>query len=256
MARTATFRIGTSGWQYDHWRGVFYPEDLPKGRWFDHYARQFDTVEINNTFYHLPADRVFDAWRERAPEGFCYILKFSRYGTHIKRLTEAADTVYAFMERANRLGNLLGPILVQLPPRWSADPERLAAFLAETPSGQRWAVEFRDASWLNPEVYQVLRAYRAALCIHDLIEEHPRVLTADWAYLRYHGGADNGNYSSPQLADAAGEIREYLNNGLDVFAYFNNDLHGYAVQNARDLRSRVLSTTDIGERRLRHAGDG
>ena len=139
-------RIGTSGYHYDHWKGVFYPEDLPKTEWFSYYARQFDTVEINNTFYRLPEATTFEAWRRQAPKGFCYALKFSRYGSHIVRLKKPRDTIGKFLKRADRLGEFLGPILVQLPPNWKADPERLAAFLKAAPNDYRWAVEFRDRS--------------------------------------------------------------------------------------------------------------
>src|SRR5688572_25082964 len=121
-------RIGTSGYQYNHWRGVFYPRDLPKKRWFAYYASHFDTVEINNTFYRLPQGQVFEAWREQAPENFCYALKFSRYSSHLKRLQDAHEPIERFLHRAGELREFLGPILVQLPPHWRPDPDRLAAF--------------------------------------------------------------------------------------------------------------------------------
>jgi uncharacterized protein YecE (DUF72 family) len=238
-------RIGTSGYQYDHWRGLFYPEDLPKSRWFAHYAQHFDTVEINNTFYGLPKPSAFDHWREQAsrashaPPGFLYVLKFSSYGSHRKKLLNPQQSIGLFLDRAHRLGPFFGPILLQLPPHWKANPDRLDAFLSASPPGQRWAVEFRDPSWLCEAVYSVLRKHAAALCIHDLIENHPYVITADWVYLRYHGGPDEGNYRPQYLAAQARRIREHLRRGLDVFAYFNNDIHGYAVANARDLRYRL-----------------
>ncbi len=232
-------RIGTSGYQYDHWSGIFYPENIRKREWFIYYAQHFDTVEINNTFYHLPKAKTFQRWHDQAPPGFCYTLKFSRYGSHLKKLKESKQSIGQFMERAAHLGRFLGPILVQLPPRWKANPSRLADFLAAAPSDQRWAVEFRDPSWLCDEIYEILRAYDAALCIHDLIEDHPRVLTADWVYLRYHGAGDGGEYTAAYLSRQAGAIQDYLSSGLDVFAYFNNDAEGYAVGNAGDLRRRV-----------------
>ncbi len=234
-----TFRAGTSGWQYDHWSGVFYPPDLPKDRWLEHYARHFDTVEVNNTFYRLPQAGTFDSWRERAPEGFCYALKFSRYGTHLKHLKDPAGSIGLFLERAERLGSLLGPILVQLRPNWKVNLERLNGFLNEAPRRRRWAVEFRDPSWLCQGAYEVLRAHNAALCIHDLIADHPRVVTADWVYLRFHGGGDGGNYSRQALIAAARQARRHLEEGLDVYAYFNNDVGGYAAANAADLRRYV-----------------
>jgi len=243
-ARRGVLRVGTSGYQYDHWVGVFYPPDLPRSRWFEHYAQRFDTVEINNTFYGLPGEDTFDSWRRRAPEGFCYALKFSRYGSHIKRLRDPADTIGVFLERARRLGDGLGPILVQLPPRWRADPERLDAFLEAAPPEHRWAVEFRDADWLREPVLKVLRKHGAALVVHDMIEKHPQAVTADWVYLRFHGPEERyrGDYPHQALAAWARRIEEYLSVGLDVYAYFNNDWGGHAAFDAADLRRYVEGT--------------
>ncbi len=234
-ATPGTLHLGTSGYQYDHWRGVFYPEDLPKDEWFGRYAERFDSVEINNTFYQLPEAETFDDWRERAPEGFCYAVKFSRYGSHMKKLKDPEGTIGTFLERAERLEDRLGPILVQLPPHWGADPERLAAFLDAAPSAHRWAVEVRDPSWLCAAVFDVLRDHGAALCLHDMIDDHPRELTADWLYLRYHGEDYAGGYSPQRLSAEADRIAAWLDDGLDVFAYFNNDLGGHAVEDAGNL---------------------
>ena len=241
--RKPVCRIGTSGYQYDHWRGVFYPDELPKKRWFDHYQSQFDTVEINNTFYKLPDALTLDQWRQQVPDTFCYVLKYSRYGSHIKRLKDPQLHVDHFMDRAGRLGPTLGPILVQLPPHWHRNLERLDLFLAATPAPQRFAVEFRDQSWLCDETYDVLRRHNAALVVHDLIEKHPRIVTADWVYLRFHGPeageAYMGSYSPQALAGIARRIKGHLAEGRDVFAYFNNDAEGCAVRNALDLRRYV-----------------
>lgn len=239
MSRKGTLRIGTSGYQYDHWKGVFYPEDLPKKHWFEHYAGTFDSVEINNTFYNLPAEKTFDAWREAAPESFLYALKFSRFATHIKKLKDAEDPIGKFLAKAEKLGPSLGPILVQLPGKWKANPERLASFLEKAPSDHRWTVELRDESWFCDEVYQVLEQYNAALCMHDMVEDHPERFTADWTYLRYHGEHYAGSYSDDYLRSQADRIRGYLDDGHDVYAYFNNDESGHAVSNALDLRGYV-----------------
>jgi uncharacterized protein YecE (DUF72 family) len=233
-------RVGTSGYQYKHWREVFYPKRLPVSRWFEHYARHFDTVELNSTFYRLPEASTFAAWRRQAPRGFCYAVKFSRYGSHLRRLLGPEALLERFFERATALRRTLGPILVQLPPHWRCDAERLRAFLAAAPRRHRWAVEFRDPRWLCEEVYEVLRRHRAALCLHDMIPDHPAVLTTDWTYIRYHGERYAGCYSAPQLRAEARRIRGYLAEGRDVFAYFNNDAEGYAVANALELRRRVL----------------
>jgi uncharacterized protein YecE (DUF72 family) len=239
MSRHGALRIGTSGYHYDHWKGVFYPEDLPKTEWFSHYARQFDTVEINNTFYRLPEATTFEAWRRQAPKRFCYALKFSRYGSHIVRLKKPRDTIGKFLKRADRLGEFLGPILVQLPPNWKADPERLAAFLEAAPKNHRWAVEFRDRRWLSEEVFAILNQHGTALCIHDMIDDHPRLVTAGWVYLRFHGEHYSGSYSAEKLKAEARWIKQQLAGGKDVFAYFNNDAQGYAVKNAVELRRYV-----------------
>lgn len=235
MTADGRLRIGTSGYQYEHWRGIFYPPRLAPQRWFQHYATHFDTVEINNTFYRLPRPEVFAGWYHAAPNGFLFALKFSRYGSHLKHLQDPQATLPRFMTCASELGDRLGPLLVQLPPHWHADPDRLRAFLSQVPRDQRCAVEVRHASWLCDAVYQVLRDHNAALCIHDRLDRHPRLLTASWSYLRYHGGPA-GTYSPRFLRDEAGRLREWCAAGMQVYAYFNNDYAGYALKNALDLR--------------------
>ena len=239
MAAKGKHFIGTSGYHYNHWRGVFYPENLPKQQWFGFYTERFETVEINNTFYRLPPAKTFTAWKNQTPEGFCYAVKFSRYGSHLKRLKAPRGTISRFLQRADRLGTFLGPILVQLPPNWKADGERLAKFLAAAPETHRWAVEFRDTRWLCDEIYAVLKEYGAALCMHDMFENHPRIITTDWTYLRFHGNRYQGNYSLEHLSAWAKTVADYLADGLDVFAYFNNDVGGHAVHNAADLKRLV-----------------
>ena len=235
-------RIGTSGYQYRHWKGRFYPEDLPQKKWFQHYAGVFDTVEINNTFYRLPGPETFEQWRRLAPKGFEYAIKFSRYGSHIRRLRDADQTIERYLASARRLGRRLGPTLLQLPPRWRADPPRLDDFLSAAPRSLRWAVEFRDADWLRDEVFDILRRHGAALCIHDLLPRHPRELTAEWTYLRYHGEHYGGSYSRQFLVAEARRIAGLLDGGHAVYAYFNNDRDACAVRNALDLRRYVEAT--------------
>jgi uncharacterized protein YecE (DUF72 family) len=260
VSRGSAVRIGCSGYEYDHWRGEFYPADLAKTRWFDHYAAVFDTVEVNGTFYSLPAPETFDRWRSRAPRGFIYALKLSQYGTHRKKLKDPEGWVSTFVDRVRRLGPTLGPILAQLPPRWGADPGRLDQFLAAaaaaSPSALRWAVEVRDRSWLRHDIYEVLRQHGSALVVHDLIDDHPHVATADWVYLRFHGpeatrGTDQaytGGYSPQALSGAARRIRRHLAEGRDVYAYFNNDVGGHAVHDAQALRRYVSADSDPGSR--------
>lgn len=237
------FRVGTSGYIYKHWKGVVYPEGMPQKKWFEHYTQIFDTVEINNTFYRLPSHEVFESWRDQAPEGFCYALKFSRFGTHLKRLKDPDQPISLFIDRSARLGkHLIGPILVQLPPKFDVNVERLGDFLQSAPKEYRWVVEFRDRRWFCEDVYALLRAYNASLCIHDHEDiscVHPQVVTADWIYLRFHGKNYQHCYNTEQLQEHASWIQKQLAQGLDVFAYFNNDYCGYAVSNAVELRELV-----------------
>jgi uncharacterized protein YecE (DUF72 family) len=239
VVKSATLRVGTSGFHYRHWRGIFYPKKLSSDEWFSHYAAHFDTVEINSSFYRLPSARTFDAWREAVTPDFCYALKFSRYGSHVKRLKNPRAILGRFLRRAERLEKSLGPILVQLPPNWRPDPVRLATFLNAAPRRHRWAVEFRDRRWLCDEIFGILKAHGAALCVHDMIPNYPRPVTTRWVYLRFHGNRYGGSYSPRHLTARAKEIQAYLADGVDVYAYFNNDAEGYAVQNALELRRYV-----------------
>lgn len=233
-------RIGTSGWVYSDWRARFYPKKLPHARWLSHYADHFDTVEINGSFYRLPEATTFEGWREQVPAGFCFAVKFSRFGTHMKRLLGAKETIGRFLERAIHLGPRLGPILVQLPPRFHADPERLDEFLSWAPADFRWAVEVRDPSWLCEPVYDVLARQRVALVVHDLLPNHPDVPTTNWSYYRFHGVDYGGHYDERVLASAARAIRRKRRLHQDVYAYFNNDKRACAIGDAKALRAMVL----------------
>lgn len=229
--------IGASGWAYSHWRGIFYPADLPARAWFSFYARHFHTVEINNTFYRLPAESAFEAWRLQAPAGFIYALKASRYLTHIKRLKEPEAPLQLFLSRASLLGPHLGPILYQLPPHWSLDLGRLEHFLQILPADYQHVLEFRHPSWLCEEVFSLLERYGVALCIHDMPPlEVPLRVTAPLVYVRFHGGPDYfGDYSDAELAEWAERIVGWCVAGYAVYVYFNNDALAYAVKNALTL---------------------
>lgn len=240
VARAAECRIGTSGFHYDHWKGIFYPEGLAKKDWFSFYAEHFDTLEVNNTFYRVPDRKTFEAWRDQTPRKFAYTLKFSRFASHDKRLLSPDRTISYFLERASPLLSRTAAILVQLPPRWRVDIARLDDFLAHAPRRHRWAVEVRDQSWLTDEVYETLARHNAALCIHDMLPDHPRLLTAPWTYVRFHGAGGGskyaGSYTDGQLREWAGVIERAVNKGRDVLVYFNNDQHGHALRNALRLR--------------------
>lgn len=237
----ARARVGCSGWSYADWRGLVYPADAPPSSWFGRYAERFDTVEINNTFYRLPDASTVDLWAAQAPPGFCYAVKVGQFGSHRKKLKDAAGWLPRHLERAERLGPHLGPQLVQLPPRWKRNAERLDEMLDVAPADQRWAVELRDPSWLHDDVFAVLARHGAALCIHDLLADHPWELTTDWTYVRFHGpraieAPYRGRYGRRRLARAATTLGAWLDDGLDVFAYFNNDWDANAVSDATTLR--------------------
>ena len=236
--------VGCSGWQYKDWRGIVYPEKLPQRAWFEHYTTLFDTVEINNTFYRLPPPETVEGWAKQAPSGFVYALKLGQFGSHRKKLGDAKSWLPNHLDRAARLGPTLGPTLVQLPPRWKRNVERLVEFFSVAPDTMRWAVELRDPSWQHDDVYAVLSAHNAALCHHDLLPEHPLVVTADWTYDRFHGPNAlarpyHGAYPKERLAALADRMAATLEAGHDVYAYFNNDWHGRAATDARWLRERL-----------------
>lgn len=238
---SARARIGTSGYSYKHWKGVFYPDDVPQRRWLEYFAERFDTVELNNPFYSMPTEDKCDGWRERAPQGFVYAVKMNRVITHRKYLKDSDRTIGDYLDAVDRLGERLGPVLVQLPPNWHADLARLDDFLDRVPTGYRWAVEFRDPDWLAEPTFDILRKHNAALVVHDLIDNHPAPPTADWTYRRYHGAAGKyqGQYTPQKLRAEADRILEDLEAGRDVYAYFNNDVGGYAVRDALKLRDFV-----------------
>jgi uncharacterized protein YecE (DUF72 family) len=243
----ATARIGTSGWNYPHWRGRFYPEGLPAGRWLAHYAAHFDTVELNRSFYRLPTPHNFASWGADVPEGFTLAVKATRFTTHIKRLKDAAQTVANLLVAAKELGEKLGPVLFQLPPTMAYDASRLAGLLdyltaQDLVPGLRAVLEVRHPSWLCPELFRQLERAGVALCLADygaLRVEGP--LTAPFVYARRHGpsGRYAGNYPEEMLAADAARLKGWLAEGRDVYVYFNNDEAAYAVFNAKRLRELV-----------------
>jgi uncharacterized protein YecE (DUF72 family) len=221
-----------------------YPKEARSADWFRLYAEQFRTVEINNWFYRLPDAAQVDRWAAQAPRGFVFAVKLGQYGSHRKKLSDASTWLPNHVARAERLGAHLGPTLVQLPPRWRRRPERLDEFLDAAPRSMRWAVEVRDASWLHDDVFAVLERHGAALCIHDLLPDHPWIRTTDWTYVRFHGPeADSnryvGRYSGRRLWRVADRLASWRDDGVDVFAYFNNDRNGDAVLDAHWLDDRL-----------------
>ena len=236
----AEIRIGTSGYSYKHWRGRYYPEDLKSSEWLSHYVRDFDTVELNNTFYQLPTEEAFDNWRKSSPVDFVFAVKGSRFLTHMIKLKDPERGLVNFMPRAMRLKKKLGPVLWQLPPKWNANVERLEAFLSLLPEKHRYAFELRNPTWMNEDVYAVLRRHNAAFCIYELAgHQSPLEVTADWTYIRLHGPTRfkyQGSYSDEQLSEWAARIRSWAKKMKAIYVYFDNDDSAYAVENALTLK--------------------
>jgi uncharacterized protein YecE (DUF72 family) len=226
-----TVIIGTSGWQYRDWRGLFYPPKLPQRLWLEHYEEFYATVESNNAFYRLPEHATFEKWRERTPPDFRWAVKASRFLTHIKRLREPEEPVGRLMERAAGLGDKLDTILLQLPPTLKADADLLRECLAQFPPGTRVAVEPRHGSWWTDEIRALLERYGAALCWADRDEQPiaPLWRTADWGYLRFHHGFENWRYRPETLQLWAERLAQTWTDDEDVLVYFNNDPGGAAT---------------------------
>jgi uncharacterized protein YecE (DUF72 family) len=244
MARPArgAVRIGCSGWIYSHWRERFYPKELAQKQWFHHYAGIFDTVEVNNSFYHLPSEQAVAQWEEQAPAGFVYAVKVNRFITHMKKLKDPKEPLRKFLARMRGLGEHLGPLLYQLPPHWNCNPERFRDFLDTLPPGLIHVFEFRDQSWVNSEIFSALDAHGASLCVHDMIGiEVPRVAIGPVAYVRFHGTLPRyaGGYSEDSLRSWAQWLREQAGAGRTAFAYFNNDVGAHAVVDAQTLRAAL-----------------
>jgi uncharacterized protein YecE (DUF72 family) len=244
-------RIGCSGWNYDDWRGGLYPEGLGKARWLERYAEEFDTVEVNSTFYRLASRDAVARWVDETPAAFLFAAKASRYLTHVRRLRDIEQGIGRYYERLEPLvrSGKLGPVVWQFPANFRRDDEalqRVAATLAEVPAGKH-CLEFRHESWFAPDVYACLREHDAALVIGD----HPkwpfqaRELTADWTLVRLHHGrrGRRGNYSESELDEWARRIAQWRRRA-EVLVYFNNDWEGFAVENARSLRRRLRPSRD------------
>jgi uncharacterized protein YecE (DUF72 family) len=236
-----TVHVGTSGWQYDHWRGTFYPRRLPRANWLAGYADAFATVEVNNTFYRLPDPERFEAWAQVTPDDFVFAVKASRFLTHVKRLKDPREPVGRLLDHAEALGRKLGPVLLQLPPTLRIDADRLDETLRAFPDRIRVAVEPRHASWFTDEIRALLSEHGAALCLAD---RGSRLVTPDWAtagwgFVRFHAGAATPPpcYGRDALDSRAALVAERWPAGADVYCYFNNDTHGCALRDARRFAS-------------------
>jgi len=238
----SNIHVGCSGWVYKHWRGIFYPEGLPQRLWFERYAEEFDTVEINNSFYHLPKPETYDKWRKQAPEGFCYAVKANRFITQAKKLKDPEEPLDRFLKPTRRLKEHLGPILFQLPPSMKINLERLESFLKILPKSVTSVFEFREKSWYVEEVLAMLDRRRAGFVAHDMKGlASPRWASGKAAYVRFHGAGGKywGRYSDEALLEWSDWIMEQSRSGRSVWCYFNNDIHGHAIEDARTLKSMV-----------------
>ncbi len=241
--------VGTSGYNYPHWGGgVFYPTNLPQKNWLEYYAKYFDTVELNVTFYRLPKKETFEGWYRRTPPHFIFAVKGSRFITHVKRLSDCEEPLKLFFNRANGLKEKLGVVLWQLPPGLHLNLMRLENFcrlLREKKYSKnvRHAFEFRHQSWFCSTVYQLLEKEGFSLCIaHSNRWPSEEALTANFVYLRFHGGLVlyGSNYSYQELQEWADKAKSWLIGKRDIFAYFNNDAYGYALKNAIEFRQLLM----------------
>jgi uncharacterized protein YecE (DUF72 family) len=234
-----TIFIGTSGWTYDHWKGCFYPENLPKRSWFDYYANQFSAVEVNATFYGTFKDQTYKNWKERAPHGFGYVLKAPKLITHLKYLVGVEDDIKTFSHSCALLQEKFEMILLQVAPNMPYDLERLKKTLVAFPDPCKVAVEFRRPEWLNQDTMSMLGDFGTTICNVDSPQyKLSDDITSDRAYLRLHGRKHwyAYNYSGEELREIADIARELASRGAKkVYIFFNNDYEGYAPANALTL---------------------
>jgi len=245
MAKGKLF-IGTSGWIYGHWEGVFYPENLPSKDKLKYFSQHFKTTEINYSFYHLPRPSTYQNWYKETPADFLFAVKASRFITHIKKLKGIKEAWQQFLDNALYLKEKLGPILFQFPPSFRATSENireLENFFNQIRNKNaiiRIATEFRHASWCEEKIYQLLKKYNVAWVIADS-PCYPKAekITADFVYIRMHGSKVlfSSKYTKKELQDLAQKIKKWLKQNLDVYVYFNNDAYGYAIENAKTLKS-------------------
>jgi uncharacterized protein YecE (DUF72 family) len=232
--------IGTSGYSYPHWKGVFYPQDLPQNKWLEYYCKFFNTVELNVTFYRLPQKAVFKSWYKRTPKEFYFVVKGSRFITHVKKLADVKEPLSQFFEFAKELKEKLAVVLWQLPPSMTVNLKKLESFchfLQE--QKMRQTFEFRNPSWFKQDVYDILKKYNFSLCLaHSPRWPLEEIITSDFAYLRFHGGESlyGSDYSDRELKDWAKKAKAWLKDGLDFYAYFNNDAQGFAIKNALKVK--------------------
>ena len=248
----AEIRIGCSGWHYKHWKGPYYPAGLREADMLGFYLRDFDTVELNTTFYRLPSLAAVESWRRQTPANFRFAAKGSRFITHMKKLTDPEPALARYFERIRGLRSKLGPIVFQFPPAWKKNAERLEAFLRALPKRRRYAFELREPTWHDEEIYALLRKHRAAVCLYDIRGfESPAVLTSDFVYVRLHGPsvhAYQGSYDDRAIAQWAERILSWSETLRAIYVYFDNDQAAHAVRDALRLKERIARHTTSASR--------
>jgi len=243
------FHIGTSGWSYKHWSGIFYPENMKPDKYLEYYSTRYHCVELNSSFYHLPLKTTIAGWIKRTPVSFKFCPKMSRFITHQLQLANIEEALGKFFDVFEEMKEKLGPVLVQLPPGLPYDKSRVSNFLEIIRNlyGQyRFAVEVRHKSWINDEFFDQLSHYGTAFVIADSGKRFPyyEAVTADFVYLRFHG-RDHlyaSDYSENDLRPYAEKISHWLHENKKVWAFFNNDFHGFAVRDANIFRELVNGT--------------
>lgn len=237
---TVQHRVGTSGWQYSHWRGVFYPEGLKQAESLAFYGRRFDTLEINTTFYRDVKPSTYEKWANMVSNDFLFSVKMSRYITHIKRLAVEEASVRRFTENALTLAGRLGAILIQLPPGLAFDGALMEDFFGLLRGGLRYAVEARNKTFVDDRFFSILEEHKIAWCIADSAGRFPyhEALTAPFVYIRLHGSEKlyASSYTDGELARWADRIQAW---NRPAFVYFDNDYYGHAVKNALTLKSML-----------------
>lgn len=233
--------IGCSGWHYLHWRGNFYAKETKIKDFMGRYIEKFNTVEINNSFYRLPSEKTLMLWREKVQEDFTFAVKASRYITHTKKLQDSDEAFQTFFNRMSILGHKLGPILFQLPPKWNYNDARFKEFVGNLPPHQKYVFEFRNNNWLREEVFEILHKHDMGFCIHDMPgSQTPEVITSKIIYIRFHGsqGKYQGSYSDKTLDGWANKIQQWKKDH-QIYIYFNNDIEGFAPENALKLQELI-----------------
>lgn len=235
--------IGTSGWSYEHWKGIFYPKEIKANQYLSYYSNVFKTVEINNTFYNLPGEEIFKRWKKQVPLGFVFSVKANRYLTHVRRLEVERKSVDLFFKRVLLLEDFLGPILFQLPPNLNKS-KVLSGFLNLIPKEFKIVFEFRNKDWYTEDIFDLLKKRKIIFCIHDHSQApSPLWVTSDKVYMRMHGpsGSYTGRYSKKELEALSEKVLGLKEKVSEVYCYFNNDAKGYAVENARNLLKVINS---------------